>query len=59
VIAVNIHFPFYLAAAALIVGIVVLATGHRLLGDAERAQAEEARGSYADRRGRTESTASR
>jgi MFS transporter, ACDE family, multidrug resistance protein len=41
VLAINIHFPFYLGAGAVLLGIVVLATGHRLLADAERAQAED------------------
>jgi nucleotide-binding universal stress UspA family protein len=41
VIALNIHVPFYIASGAILLGIVVLATGHRLLGDAERVQAEQ------------------
>jgi predicted MFS family arabinose efflux permease len=41
VLAINIHFPFYLGAGAVLLGIVVLATGHRLLADAERAQAAD------------------
>jgi MFS family permease len=40
VLAINIHFPFYIGAGAEILAIVILATGHRLLGDAERVQAE-------------------
>jgi nucleotide-binding universal stress UspA family protein len=40
VLAVNIHFPFYLGAAAVVLGIFVLASGHKLLATAERAQAE-------------------
>jgi MFS family permease len=40
VIDVNIHFPFYIGAAAIALGIGVLATGHRLLGEAERVQTE-------------------
>jgi predicted MFS family arabinose efflux permease len=62
VVAVNIHFPFYIGAAVLMMGIVILATGHRLLDEAERTQLEEVRAgteSYADRRGRTESPAGR
>ncbi|MBO0820763.1 MAG: MFS transporter [Nocardiopsaceae bacterium] len=41
VLAVDIHFPFYLGAAAVLAGMLILATGHRLLADAERAQAED------------------
>jgi ACDE family multidrug resistance protein len=40
VVDVNIHFPFYIGAAAIVLGIGILATGHRLLGEAERVQAE-------------------
>jgi hypothetical protein len=40
VVDVNIHFPFYLGAGAVVAGIGILATGHRLLGEAERVQAE-------------------
>lgn len=40
----NPHVPFYVGAAAVVVGIGVLATGHSLLADAERAQAAEAAG---------------
>jgi MFS transporter, ACDE family, multidrug resistance protein len=40
VVDVNIHFPFYIGAAAIALGIGVLATGHRLLGEAERVQTE-------------------
>jgi MFS family permease len=41
----NVHVPFYIASASIVLGIIVLATGHRLLGEAERAQdAEAARG---------------
>jgi MFS family permease len=36
----NIHVPFYIAAGAVVLGIVILATAHRMLGEAERAQAE-------------------
>jgi MFS family permease len=42
--ATNIHVPFYIAAGALVLGIGVLATGHHLLGEAERVQAEDAAG---------------
>ncbi len=41
VIAFNIHVPFYIASGAILLGIVVLSTAHRLLGDAERVQAEQ------------------
>jgi hypothetical protein len=44
VVDVNIHFPFYIGAAAIVLGIGTLATGHRLLGEAERVQAEAVRG---------------
>src|ERR1700760_4779187 len=40
-LAAGIHFPFYIGAAAVLLGIVILATGHRLLADAERAQAQD------------------
>jgi ACDE family multidrug resistance protein len=38
----NVHVPFYVGAAAVVVGIGILATGHSLLAGAERAQAAEA-----------------
>jgi MFS transporter, ACDE family, multidrug resistance protein len=41
VIAFNIHVPFYIASGAILLGIVILSTGHRLLGEAERVQAEQ------------------
>ncbi len=41
VIALNIHVPFYIASGAILLGIVILSTGHRLLRDAERVQAEQ------------------
>jgi MFS family permease len=41
VLAVNIHLPFFIAAGTLAAGIVVLSTGHHLLADAERVQAEQ------------------
>jgi MFS transporter, ACDE family, multidrug resistance protein len=41
VIALNIHVPFYIASGAILLGIVILSTGHRLLHDAERIQAEQ------------------
>jgi MFS transporter, ACDE family, multidrug resistance protein len=39
---VNIHVPFYLGAGVIAAGIVILSTGHKLLGQAERAQAAAA-----------------
>ena len=41
VLALNIHVPFFIAAGALLVGIAILSTAHRMLADAERAQAEQ------------------
>jgi predicted MFS family arabinose efflux permease len=38
----NIHLPFYLGAGVIVLGILILSTGHKLLGDAERVQAEAA-----------------
>ncbi|MET7762756.1 MFS transporter [Streptomyces sp. NPDC005393] len=40
----GVHLPFYIGAAAVALGIGVLATGHALLAEAERAQAAEAAG---------------
>jgi MFS family permease len=37
----NVHVPFYVGAASVVLAIAILATGHRLLGDAERVQAAE------------------
>src|ERR1700742_3000240 len=42
VIAINIHFPFSLGAGVVALGIVILATAHKLLGEAERTQAAAA-----------------
>jgi MFS transporter, ACDE family, multidrug resistance protein len=42
VLAENIHFPFYIAAGVLVLGIVILSTAHSLLGEAERNQAAAA-----------------
>ncbi|MFY9653050.1 MFS transporter, partial [Trebonia sp.] len=47
VIAVNIHFPFYLGAGAVLLGIVILSTGHKLLAEAERVQAEDVKAAAA------------
>jgi MFS transporter, ACDE family, multidrug resistance protein len=41
VVDINIHFPFYLAAGAVVLGMIILASAHRLLSDAERVQAEQ------------------
>jgi ACDE family multidrug resistance protein len=35
VLAMNIHAPFYLASAAVLAGVLILATSHRLLAQAE------------------------
>jgi MFS transporter, ACDE family, multidrug resistance protein len=40
VVAINIHFPFFIAVGAIIVGIAILTTAHGLLAEAERVQAE-------------------
>jgi ACDE family multidrug resistance protein len=47
VLAVNIHFPFYIAVGAIVAGIVILTTAHGLLTQAERVQAEQVAGSPA------------
>jgi MFS transporter, ACDE family, multidrug resistance protein len=41
VIAINIHFPFFIAAGAIVAGIAVLSTARSLLTEAERVQAEQ------------------
>jgi ACDE family multidrug resistance protein len=41
VLALNIHVPFFIAAGAVVVGIVVLTTVHTMLAEAERVQAEQ------------------
>ncbi len=41
VLAINIHFPFFIAAGAIVAGIAVLSTARRLLTEAERVQAEQ------------------
>ena len=41
VLAAGIHVPFFIAAAAIVAGIGILSTSHRLLTDAERVQAEQ------------------
>ena len=47
VLAVNIHFPFYIAVGAIVAGIVILTTAHGLLSQAERVQVEQVAGSPA------------
>src|SRR5215469_4689539 len=41
VIAAGIHVPFFIAVGVIVLGIVVLSTAHRLLGEAERGQAQQ------------------
>jgi MFS transporter, ACDE family, multidrug resistance protein len=41
VIAAGIHVPFFIAAGAIVAGIAILATAHRLLGQAERVQEQQ------------------
>jgi MFS family permease len=41
VIAINIHFPFFIAAGAIVLGIAILTTAHSLLTEAERVQAKQ------------------
>jgi nucleotide-binding universal stress UspA family protein len=41
VLAAGIHFPFYVGAAAIVAGILILSTAHRLLTDAERVLVEQ------------------
>ena len=44
VLAVNIHFPFFIGAGAIVAGILILTTAHSLLSEAERVQAEQVAG---------------
>jgi ACDE family multidrug resistance protein len=44
VLAVNIHFPFFIGAGAIVVGIGILTTAHRRLSEAERVQVEQVAG---------------
>ncbi|MER5177276.1 MFS transporter [Streptomyces sp. NPDC002896] len=46
----DIHAPFYVGALAVALGIAVLATGHKLLAAAERAQVAEAAGQAPEQR---------
>ena len=41
VLAVNIHFPFFIGAGAVVVGIGILTTAHSRLSEAERVQVEQ------------------
>jgi nucleotide-binding universal stress UspA family protein len=41
VLAINIHFPFFIAAGAIVAGIAILSTARGLLTEAERVQAEQ------------------
>ena len=41
VLAAGIHVPFFIAAGTLVAGIVIVASAHRLLGEAERVQAKQ------------------
>src|SRR3984957_11587459 len=41
VIAINIHFPFFTAAGAIVAGMAILSTARSLLTEAERVQAEQ------------------
>jgi MFS transporter, ACDE family, multidrug resistance protein len=47
VLAVNIHFPFYIAVGAIVAGMLILTTAQGLLAQAERVQAEQVAGSPA------------
>ena len=42
VVDLNIHVPFYLGAGVIVLGILILSSGHKLLGQAERVQAAAA-----------------
>jgi MFS family permease len=44
VLAINIHVPFFIAAGAIVAGIVILSTARRMLTEAERVQAEQVGG---------------
>jgi MFS transporter, ACDE family, multidrug resistance protein len=39
--AYNVHLPFYIGAGVVVVGIIILSTGHRLLSAAEHAEPSE------------------
>jgi MFS transporter, ACDE family, multidrug resistance protein len=59
VLAVNIHFPFYIGAGAVALGIVILSTAHGLLGEAERTQAAAAQAALAHGAASAEAAAER
>jgi len=50
VLAAGIHVPFYIASGAIVAGIAVLATAHRMLGEAERVQAQQVTTTVAQQR---------
>ena len=41
ILAAGIHVPFFIASGVIVAGIAILATAHRLLGEAERVQAQQ------------------
>ena len=41
VLAAGIHVPFFIASGVIVAGIAILATAHRLLGEAERVPAQQ------------------
>ena len=41
VLAAGIHVPFFIASGVIVAGIAILATAHRLLGEAEHVQARQ------------------
>jgi MFS transporter, ACDE family, multidrug resistance protein len=51
VVAINIHFPFFIAVGAIVVGIAILTTVRGQLAEAERVQAEDVTGPPAATRG--------
>ena len=53
----GIHFPFFIAAGAIVAGIVILATAHGLLSEAERVQAMQVTGAVAASAGHASGTA--
>ena len=57
VLAVGIHFPFFIAAGAIVAGIMILATAHGLLSEAERVQAVQVTGAVAASAGRANGAA--
>jgi MFS transporter, ACDE family, multidrug resistance protein len=49
VVAAGIHVPFFIAVGAIVIGIGILSSAHRLLGEAEKVQAEQAAAHVEDR----------